>query len=117
MDNLSKLSEVELRRIWNDEARNFTPWLANENNIKYISEIIGINLIDVQVEQFVGSYRCDILAKDETSDNKVIIENQLEKTDHDHLGKLITYASGIDAKYIIWIVKEAREEHRMQLSG
>lgn len=66
---------------------------------------------NVNKEVFVGSYRCDLVAEDETTGDKVVIENQLEATNHDHLGKIITYAAGLDAKTIIWIVKEAREEH------
>lgn len=77
-----------------------------------LSDEIGLTLTDVNKEVFVGSYRCDLVAKDETTGIKVIIENQLEATNHDHLGKIITYASGLDANVVIWIVKEAREEHR-----
>lgn len=61
---------------------------------------------------YVGAYRCDLVGKDEVTGEKVIIENQLEASNHDHLGKIITYASGLDANVIVWIVKEAREEHR-----
>ena len=77
-----------------------------------LGDTVGLTLTDINREVFVGSYRCDLVAKDETSGIKVIIENQLEATNHDHLGKIITYASGLDAKVVIWIVKEAREEHR-----
>lgn len=77
-----------------------------------MNEILGLTLIEVDKEINVGPYRCDIVATDETSGLKVIIENQLESTNHDHLGKIITYASGLDAKVIVWIVKEAKEEHR-----
>ena len=77
-----------------------------------LNDEIGLTLTDIQKEVFVGTYRCDLVAKDETTGIKVIIENQLEATNHDHLGKIITYASGLDANVVIWIVKEAREEHR-----
>ena len=77
-----------------------------------LSNKVGLTLTDINKEVFVGSYRCDLVAKDETTEIKVIIENQLETTNHDHLGKIITYASGLDANVVIWIVKEAREEHR-----
>ena len=77
-----------------------------------LGDEIGLTLTDINKEVFVGSYRCDLVAKDETTGIKVIIENQLEATNHDHLGKIITYASGLDANVVIWIVKEAREEHR-----
>lgn len=77
-----------------------------------LSDEIGLTLTDISKEVFVGSYRCDLVAKDETTGIKAIIENQMEATNHDHLGKIITYASGLDANIVIWIVKEAREEHK-----
>jgi hypothetical protein len=86
--------------------------LAKESNLDYLNDILGLTLVEVDKEVYVGPYRCDLVAKDETSGVTVIIENQLEGTNHDHLGKIITYASGLDAKVIVWIVKEAKEEHR-----
>ncbi|WP_205408033.1 DUF4268 domain-containing protein [Alterileibacterium massiliense] len=77
-----------------------------------LSDEIGLTLTDISNEVFVGSYHCDLVAKDETTGIKAIIENQMEVTNHDHLGKIITYASGLDANIVIWIVKEAREEHK-----
>ena len=77
-----------------------------------MNEILGLTLIDVDKEVYVGPYRCDLVAKDETTGITVIIENQLEGTNHDHLGKIITYASGLNAKVMVWIVREAKEEHR-----
>jgi len=107
-----KLTEVDVRSLWKHEQYDFSNWLAKEENMELINEIVGLTLVDVDKEVYVGTYRCDLVAKDETSGIKVIIENQLENSNHDHLGKIITYASGLDAKVIIWIVKEAREEHR-----
>lgn len=107
-----KLEEVELRSLWRHEQYDFSEWLCEEENIELLGETVGLTLTDINREVFVGSYRCDLVAKDETSGIKVIIENQLGATNHDHLGKIITYASGLDAKVVIWIVKEAREEHR-----
>lgn len=107
-----KLEEVELRSLWRHEQYDFSEWLSEEENIELLGDTVGLTLTDINREVFVGSYRCDLVAKDETSGIKVIIENQLEATNHDHLGKIITYASGLDAKVVIWIVKEAREEHR-----
>lgn len=86
--------------------------MAKEENIKLIDDEIGLTLVNISKEFFVGSYRCDLVAEDETTGDKIIIENQLEATNHDHLGKIITYAAGLDANTIIWIVKEARVEHR-----
>ncbi len=77
-----------------------------------MNDILGLTLTDIKKEIFVGSYRCDLVAQDETTGTKVIIENQLEASNHDHLGKVITYASGLNANVIVWIVTQAREEHR-----
>ena len=112
MMKLGKLTEVNVRDLWKHEQYDFSAWLAKEENIKELGDVIGLNLVDVNAEVYVGSYRCDLVAKDETTGIKVIIENQLEATNHDHLGKIITYASGLDAKVVVWVVKEAREEHR-----
>ena len=112
MSIIEKLTEVDVRELWSHEQLDFSNWLARDENLEYLNDIIGLTLTDADKEVYVGSYRCDIVAKDETSDITVIIENQLESTNHDHLGKIITYASGLDAKVIIWIVKETKEEHR-----
>ena len=108
---LGTLKEIDVRELWKHEQYDFSNWLAKEENIKMIDDEIGLTLINVNKEVFVGSYRCDLVAEDETTGDKVVIENQLEATNHDHLGKIITYAAGLDAKTIIWIVKEGREEH------
>lgn len=110
--NLGKLVEVNVRELWPHEQYDFSNWLAKENNIELLSDTIGLTLVDVDKEVYVGSYRCDLIAKDETTGIKIIIENQLEPSNHEHLGKIITYASGLDAKVVVWIVKEAREEHK-----
>lgn len=112
MAEIGRLIEVDVRELWKHEQYDFSNWLAKESNIEYLNEILGLTLIEVEKEINVGLYRCDIVATDETSGLKVIIENQLESTNHDHLGKIITYASGLDAKVIVWIVREAKEEHR-----
>ncbi len=109
---LGKLTEVNVRDLWKHEQYDFSTWLAKDENIEELGSIIGLNLVDVNTEVYVGSYRCDLVAIDETTGIKVIIENQLEATNHDHLGKIITYASGLDAKVVVWVVKEAKEEHR-----
>lgn len=109
---LGKLEEVDIRELWKHEQYDFSEWLSKEENIELLNDEIGLTLTDIQKEVFVGTYRCDLVAKDEATGIKVIIENHLEATNHDHLGKLITYASGLDANVVIWIVKEAREEHR-----
>lgn len=112
MASIGKLMEVDVRKLWEHEQFDFSNWLAKDSNLEYLNDILGLTLVDVEKEVFVGPYRCDLVAKDETSDIKIIIENQLEATNHDHLGKIITYASGLGAKVMVWIVKEAKEEHR-----
>jgi hypothetical protein len=109
---ISKLKKVDLRTAWSHEALDFTQWLSLEENLSLLSEEVGIAIKLLQTEANVGRYNVDILAEEENSGRKIIIENQLEDTNHDHLGKIITYASGYDAEVIIWIVKNYREEHR-----
>ena len=112
MPNIGKLNEVDVRELWRHEQYNFSNWLSEKNNIEYLNDILGLTLVDINKEEYVDPFRCDLVAKDETSNIKVIIENQLEGTNHDHLGKIITYASGLGANVIVWIVTEAKEEHR-----
>lgn len=110
---IGKLESVDVRKLWGHEQYDFSAWLAKEANLSILGETLGISFTDVETEKFVGSYRCDIVAKDDNNKDKiVIIENQLEHSDHDHLGKIITYASGLDASTIIWIVTNARTEHK-----
>ena len=113
LSKLSKLEEIEdLRTVWPHEAQDFTPWLAKEENIEILSDAIGIDISINETESSVGDFSLDVLASEVGTDKKIIIENQLEDTNHDHLGKLITYASGKSANIIIWLVKHAREEHK-----
>jgi hypothetical protein len=108
---LSRLKKVDLREVWKHEALDFTQWLAKPENLDLLSDEIGIDISLIETESKVGSFNVDILAEEEHSGRKIVIENQLEVTDHDHLGKIITYASGVDAEIIVWIVKSVREEH------
>ncbi len=109
---LGKLQEVDIRKLWSHEQYDFSEWLSKSENLEQLNEVIGLTLSEVEKEVYVGAYRCDLVGVDETTGDKVIIENQLEASNHDHLGKIITYASGLGAKVVVWIVKEAREEHR-----
>ena len=106
------MNKVELRDVWGHEAIDFTNWLAQQENLDALSEEIGIDIKLIKTEANVGKFSVDILAEEEASGRKIIIENQLEDTNHDHLGKIITYASGYDAEIIIWIVKDVRDEHQ-----
>ena len=110
--SLGRLEPVNLREYWQDEARDFTNWLAEERNLSLLSDDLGMDLELEGVEVAVGPYKADIVAHDISSDLRVVIENQLEKTNHDHLGKILTYASGLDASIMIWIAREFSEEHR-----
>ena len=112
---LGKLEKLQLRNYWRNEGTDFTPWLAQEENIQLLSEAICIDLEVHGQEKGVGPFRADILCKDTTTDHYVLIENQLEKTDHTHLGQLMTYAAGLDAVTIIWIAQRFTEEHRAAL--
>lgn len=110
---LGKMKKVEdLRTVWKSEPRNFSKWLAEEENLNMLGTAIGIDITLEQLESKVGDFSVDLLAVETGSSRKIIIENQLEDTNHDHLGKIITYASGKGAQIIIWVVKHAREEHR-----
>lgn len=111
MTNLGTLKEItDLRSVWPHEALNFTPWVAE--NVDLLADAVGLDITVDETESSVGDFNVDIYASETGTDRKIIIENQLEDTDHDHLGKLITYASGKGADVVIWVVKHAREEHK-----
>lgn len=112
---LGRLAKVELRSIWTSESRDFTPWLAQPENIAILGETTDLDLEVVGEEQSVGPYSADIVCTDTATGDTVLIENQLEKTDHTHLGQIITYASGLDASCVIWIAARFTEEHRSAL--
>ena len=112
---LGRLHKVDLREAWASESSGFTPWLAQEESLQLLGEAIGIELELESQEKNVGPFRADILCKDTATDNWVLIENQLEKTDHSHLGQLLTYAAGLNAVTIVWIAERFTEEHRAAL--
>lgn len=112
MNKLARLEKVDLRDQWKDEAKDFTPWLAEPENIEILSEAIGMELEVIGKEEKVGSFSADILCKDINTNRNVVIENQLEQTDHTHLGQVITYCAGLEASTFIWISSQVREEHR-----
>jgi len=112
---LGKLERIDIHSYWTNEASDFTPWLAQDENIALLGETLEIDLDVQQVEQRVGLFRADIVCVDAATGHKVLIENQLERTDHSHLGQLLTYAAGLDAVTIIWIADQFTEEHRAAL--
>ena len=105
---VGRLEKVDLRKVWIKEAKDFTTWL--ENNLDILSEQLGFKLSLLERERAAGAFSADIFAEGPNGDT-VVIENQLEKTDHDHLGKLITYLSNLGAKIAIWITSNPRPEH------
>lgn len=112
---LGKLTQLDPRTVWKNEAHHFTPWLASDANISLLGTELGIELEVEDTEVAAGPFSADILAKDTSTDRYVVIENQLGKTDHDHLGKCITYASVLSATAIVWIAAEFTEEHKKAL--
>ena len=115
LQDLARIERVEdLRKVWEHEAADFTPWLAK--NISLLGEALGIEDLEFrEQEASVGPYSLDILAHDVRDDLPVVIENQLGITDHTHLGQLLTYASGFDANVMVWIAKKFKDEHREAL--
>lgn len=113
---LGKIKRItDIRSVWHHEEKDFSKWLAQDENLKQLSDAIGIDIVLEERESSVGSFSVDLYALEEGTERRIIIENQLEDTNHDHLGKLITYASGKGAEVIIWVVKRARDEHRQAI--
>ena len=113
--SLGRLARVDLREAWVGESTDFTPWLAQADNIALLGEAIGIELEVESQEKNVGPFRADILCRDTINNHYVLIENQLERTDHVHLGQLLTYAAGLEAVTIVWVASRFTEEHRAAL--
>ncbi len=111
---LGKVEKLPIREQWKNEEYDFTPWLAKDENIQLLGDEINLDLEVEGIEQAIGSYKADIVATD-GNNRKVIIENQLEKTDHKHLGQIITYASGVEAQIIIWVCSQVTDEHRQAI--
>ncbi len=116
---LSRLESVDLSKVWQSEPGEFTPWLAKPDNITLLGEALGLELVVESTEAPVGPYRADIVCRDTGYDSPdgslVLIENQLGRTDHSHLGQLLTYAAGLDAVAVVWIAHPFTDEHRTAL--
>jgi Domain of unknown function (DUF4268) len=106
--SIGKIERVPLREVWRHEAHNLTTWL--EENVDVLNDVLGLSLVSADREQAAGAFSVDLIAEDE-SGRTVIIENQLERSNHDHLGKVITYTAMTDAQAAVWIVSEPRPEH------
>jgi hypothetical protein len=115
VSELGRLKHVNLREQWTSEASDFTPWLAEAENLALLGETIGLELECEAQEKSVGKFKADILCRDTSSGAWVLIENQLERTDHTHLGQLLTYAAGLKAVTVVWVASEFTEEHRAAL--
>jgi hypothetical protein len=116
MEKLGRIERVDLRSIWTKEDKHFTTWLAKPENLKILGKTLGVVLELEAQEKDVGPFRADILCKNAAGENcRVVIENQIEKTDHKHLGQLLTYASNLEAATIVWISAEFTEQHRAAL--
>ncbi len=112
---LGRLSRVDVREVWSSEAVGFTPWLSQEENLQLLAETINMQLVLEAKEKPVGMFRADIIARDVHTGQPVLIENQLERTDHGHLGQLLTYAAGLKAMSIVWVSTLFTDEHRAAL--
>ena len=111
--NLGTLKKIDPRTAWPKEASDFTPWLSK--NIGQLGDLLDLDLELVESESEAGDFSIDILAKDVGNDRNVVIENQLEQTDHTHLGQIITYAAYAKASIVVWVCREFREEHRLAI--
>ena len=114
MVDVASLDEVPLREVWRDEARDFTPWLAE--NPDRLGKALQMDLELEGAEVAVGRFSADVVLRDANTGQRVVVENFLETTDHDHLGKLITYAAGLDAHWAVLVAEEFRPEHRSALT-
>ena len=114
-NSLGRHERIDLRTIWTSEPAHFTPWLARAENLEVLAETLGLELELEAQEKEIGSFRADIVCKDIGTNSTVLIENQLELTDHDHLGKLLTYAAGLQAATVVWLAASFRDEHRAAL--
>ncbi len=110
---LGRLEDVEIRTVWSHEARDFTPWLLEHAD--HLAETLGMDVELEQSEHPVGGFSLDLIGRDLTHDAVLIVENQLEVTNHTHLGQILTYAAGTDAASIVWVATEFRQEHRQAI--
>ena len=110
MHEFSFSQDIKPRAIWPHEARDFTPWLAE--NLIFLAKPLNMELELEATEKRVGDFQADIVCRNRVDNSRVVIENQFEKSNHAHLGKVLTYAAGLDAATIIWIAEAFRKEHR-----
>ena len=114
MDGIEILMPVPIREVWHDEAKDFTPWLAD--NADLLGKVLRMDLVHEETEAAVGSYNADLVFREESTEKLIVVENMFGATDHDHLGKLITYAAGLKVGYAVLLAPEFRDEHRSALN-
>jgi hypothetical protein len=112
MPPFARLEQIDPRAGWPHEAHDFTPWLAQSENLALLGETLGIQIELVEIERTVGSFSADLVCRDTSTDSLVVIENQLERTDHSHLGQILTYAAGVQAVTLVWIARRFTDEHQ-----
>ena len=113
--DLGRLEPVDLETVWNSEPAGFTPWLAEPQNLGLLGEALGFGLELEGLEMAVGAFRADIVCRESRSGARVLIENQLGRSDHGHLGQTFTYAAGLDAAAVVWVARRFADEHRAAL--
>lgn len=113
MTELGRLQHLDPRTVWPHEAHDFTPWLLESADV--LAEALGIDIELTAAEHPVGGFALDLVGRDLTNNCVLIVENQLTATDHGHLGQLLTYAAGTDARTVVWLAPSFREEHRQAL--
>lgn len=113
MPELSEFQRVKPRTIWPHEARDFTPWLVD--NLPFLARTLNMELEFEAREKTMGELRADLVCRNKADNSRIVIENQLEKSDHSHLGQVLTYAAGLQAVTLVWISTELRNAHRIAL--
>ena len=113
--DLGRLEHVNVRTVWPSESANFTPWLSQPENLALLGRTLNLDLVTEAVEKSVGTFSADLVCRNLEDNSRVLIENQFSYTDHDHLGKLLTYAGGLQAQTVIWLSELIRPEHRAAL--
>ena len=113
---ITRLQPVNLREVWAKEPECFTPWMAKEENLSILADALNINLQFVEKEKNIGLFRADILCRNTDDSSWVLVENQLNRADHKHLGQVLTYATSLKAATIVWVAAEFAEEHRETLN-
>ena len=110
------LKPVDLREVWPHEADDFTPWLAEPEHLSWLGETLNMKLADAECEKPVGQFRADILCRNTADSSLVVIEHHLDESDHRHLGQLLTYGTGLEARTLVWVAASFTNEHRETIS-